>query len=83
MITPEQKQTVKSILGKQYSKSIITHLLKKGFSAPGGGNFTMNIIQNIVTGRTENLPIELEIVALVKKVKKQRVAINTVLEQKK
>jgi hypothetical protein len=83
MITSEQKQTVKSVLGKQYSKSIIEHLLKKGFSAPSGGNFTMNIIQNIVTGRTENLPIELEIVALVKKVKKQRIAINIVLEQKK
>jgi DNA-binding transcriptional MerR regulator len=71
MITENQKEAICNTLGKQYSAKIIAHLEKKKIKSLKNKDFTPKIIQDIVNGRSENTTVELQIVTLVNRVKKE------------
>ena len=55
------KVKIQEVLGRNYSTKIIEHLVNKGFTAPRGGILTQKVIQDIVAGRTINIPLMEEI----------------------
>lgn len=72
MITDKQKEKIIEVLGKQFSRSIISHLTKKKIFNADGHEFSPASIQKIVSGTQPNEPVELEIAKLVAKVKIQK-----------
>jgi hypothetical protein len=79
MITAEQKIQITDVLGKQYSPKIISYLCEKGIKPIRADFFTPKIVQDIMTGESENIEVEIAILDLVDQVKKEL----RKLEQKK
>ncbi len=71
MISKQQYNVIKTILGKQYSISIIDYLTKKKIFNAKGEPFSPDSIQLIVRGKRPNIEIENHIAKLVANRKKQ------------
>lgn len=76
MINPIQTISIKKHLGKQYSPVVIAHLVKRKIFNSKNKVFSCKSIQNIVTGKQENLQVEKEIFKLIASKKKAAVKDN-------
>ncbi|UUC45558.1 hypothetical protein [Flavobacterium cerinum] len=65
MISKEETQKIKKVLGSKYSPVIIDRLNKRKITNAKSNPYSPESIQKIVTGKIENSRVELEIAKLV------------------
>ena len=73
MISPKENKRIIEVLGKHYSRPIITHLQTKEIVNTKGNPFSQSSIRNIVNAIEENIPVELAILQLVEKNEKEKI----------
>lgn len=65
MIKKTEKAVIVSVLGNHYSTAVIEHLNKKEIFNADGNPFSAISIRQIVTGKRNNLLVEIAIIEMV------------------
>lgn len=65
MITEEQAENIKNIIGTNYSKKIESFLMKKAIRNTNGFPYTAHYIRNVVNGSVYNEALEESIIDAV------------------
>ncbi|NYJ27549.1 hypothetical protein [Allomuricauda sp. ARW1Y1] len=79
MITQQEADTIKQILGRNYAKKILDHLLDNEIFRDSGEPYSRQDIYNIMSTDRENEILEnaiIELVALTKEKRRKEMAIR-------
>lgn len=72
MISPQEADTIKQILGTNYSKKILDYLSEKGIRRDSGEDYSRQDVYNLMNSFRENEEMESAIIDLVAETKKRR-----------
>lgn len=72
MISPQEAETIKQILGHNYAKKILDHLTETHIVRESGEEYSRQDVYNVMGSLRENEPMEAAIIELAGKTKEKK-----------